>query len=1299
MKFIQYLVFLSPFFLSTFGQLRWQRKFEPAKLFQPNRQQFLNDASFAYDGWNEQFYFYKNKFEFVFLEKIRKKETDEKERKEELRWEIKKHPVSLLWKNAETSEIVPQQKTKTKYIYSTNKEIDNIPSYEKLLYKNLYEFVDMEVSLHPQRGIKYSLILYPGAKISDIQYTYSLPFSLTPEGNIRVKTFFGDLVEHKPMAYYKNNPAKKIPCEFILQGNFISFKLGLSEITEPVVIDPWVATPSLPYLHKVWEVETDLQGNVFAYGGDNNLRLLKYDNAGTLLWNYNTGWDSANTWMGGFIVNPQTGESYITGGTEAVLRKITPAGNVVYSTGSGIPLLETYEFWTLAFTCDLSELVIGGTQLTFSFTGQSFTGNIFQMNMNSGSIINNFTVTGTFTPSFGPLKVQEVSSICNSWTDKNTYYFLTIDSLGAFNTATGNKLFWISHGRNFDYYFPGYGIDGNKQPVSLIAAGHTGFYVSYANEVEKRDFATGNLLASATIPNGFLETLTFNTKTPHNGGIDVDSCENVYVGSINQLVKYDQNLNQLGTFPVNFSIYDVDVAINGEVAVGGSNTNTGTAYVALVNANACNQIPYNCIPFQVEILGPDTLCTGDSAWYYAQVTPQGGNYAYDWQLVSGNGTLVSPTNSDSVLLTSNSPNTLQLQVIATDLASNAKDTATKDIVFVPKPVASITGPTSVCGGSTQTYSSVNTADQYQWTVLSGNATIQGTNNQQNVSLQFGASGQVILQLVLTNANQCSDTAAVTINLSTLSSQIQGADSVCANATGVTFSANASGLNYQWTVLSGNATIQGANNQQSVSLDFGASGQVTLQLIVSNSSGCLDTLEKIITIISNLNSSILGANNICQGDTVVFVAQTSSQISNITWTISTGTILAQAGDSVQVYFPNAGQDSVIVYLESFGCKDTARKYLTVYPALNPQIIGQSVFCKGDTIKLFAQTAQGTSPSYLWTFLQGNGMIIGNNTSDSLVFIPSSTNNDTIEIMLTVTAGCSDSVKKILINEPAVILNLQANQPCYGDSLILKASVTPALQGNFAWYYDNAFTQPIVSGGNVFLQDSILIFAPTNQSSYQVFVQWTGTAGSSCPPVDTGITVTVNATPVIDSVVSQPSILDTLILPQTEMDFTAYIHTMPANSSEIFSYVWDFGDGNTDSLLQNSVKHIYPEAEGTYNVYLTVGNVDNPACYDTLFVGVVIIKDQYGLFIPNAFTPNGDGVNDLWLIQADGTEQVEISIYDRWGSLLYLSQNPNEGWNGKDQNGNPLSEGVYIYVVKVKFLNGKEVTRAGSVTLIR
>ncbi len=1290
-------------YFSSLGQLRWKKTFEPAKVFQPNKEQFSAKASFAYDGWNEHFYFLNDRFEFVFLEKIREKEFDEKEQKEELRWEIKKHPVTLRWLNAKTTGIIPEKKTNIKYAYSTNKEIGNIPSYKKLLYKNLYSFIDMEVALHPKTGIKYSLILFPGAKVSDIRYEYSESFSLTPEGNLRIKSFFGDIIEHKPVAYYKNNPAKKIPCKFVLEGNSIGFQLGISEIKEPVVIDPWVATPSLPYFHRVWEVETDLQGNVFAYGGDNNLRLLKYDNTGNLLWNYNTGWDTSNSWMGGFIVNPQTGESYITGGTESVLRKISPTGNVVFSQASGTPLIETYEFWTLAFACDLSELMLGGTQLSFSFTGQSITGNIFKMDMNSGSVITNTKISGNFTPGFGLPDAQEVSSICNSWTDKNTYYFLTIDSLGAFNSTTGNKLFWVSHGRDFDYYFPGYGIDGTKQPVSLIAAGYSGFYVSYADQVEKRDFTTGGLLASAPIPNGFLETLTNPffppTKTPHNGGIDVDSCENVYVGSINQLVKYDANLNQTGTFPVNFAIYDVDVAINGEVAVGGSNTNTNTAYVGLVNANACNQIPYNClVQITANILGPDTLCTGDSAWYYAEVTPPGGTYTYDWQIIAGSGNLTPPANTDSVLLSSNTAGTLTLQLIATDPATNATDTATKDIVFIAKPSANISGPTTLCGGTTQTYSSQNTADQYQWTVLNGNATIQGANNQQNVSVQFGTSGQVTLQLVLTNANQCSDTATISISLSTLSSQITGPDSVCANASGVTFSANASGLTYQWTILNGNATIQGANNQQNVTLDFGASGQVTLELQVSNSAGCQDTLTKTITIISNINSSILGDVNFCQGDTVLFIAQANTGIASVTWNVSTGNILTQSGDSVFVTFPNPGTDSIFAYIQSYGCQDTAKLNLTIFPALNPQITGQNVFCSGDTIKLYAQTTSGTSPSYSWQFLQGNGNIIGNTTSDSLVFIPTSTNNDTLEVMLTVTDGCTDSVTKILLREPNISVNLTANRPCFGDSLIIKALVSPTLQGTFSWYYDSTFTQPVQSGGNIIIQDSVLIFAPANQSAYSIFVQWQAT-GSSCPPASANIQVNPDALPVIDSASTQPPVTDTLILPQTEMDFTAYTHALPSGASAVFSYVWDFGDGHSDSLLQNSVKHIYPETEGSYNVYLTVRNTNNPACYDTLFVGVVVIKDQYSLFIPNAFTPNGDGVNDLWKIRADGIKQVEIGIYDRWGNLLYLSQNPNEGWDGKDQNGNALAEGVYVYVVKVEFLNGKEITRAGSVTLIR
>ena len=88
----------------------------------------------------------------------------------------------------------------------------------------------------------------------------------------------------------------------------------------------------------------------------------------------------------------------------------------------------------------------------------------------------------------------------------------------------------------------------------------------------------------------------------------------------------------------------------------------------------------------------------------------------------------------------------------------------------------------------------------------------------------------------------------------------------------------------------------------------------------------------------------------------------------------------------------------------------------------------------------------------------------------------------------------------------------------------------------------------------------------------------------------------------------------------------------------------------------------------------------------------------MYIPTAFTPNGDNLNDVFEIVAFNIQDFNILIFDRWGKLLYESSDPNFQWDGTF-DGNPVSEGVYTFVVDATSLDGTRERRAGTVTIYR
>jgi len=147
-------------------------------------------------------------------------------------------------------------------------------------------------------------------------------------------------------------------------------------------------------------------------------------------------------------------------------------------------------------------------------------------------------------------------------------------------------------------------------------------------------------------------------------------------------------------------------------------------------------------------------------------------------------------------------------------------------------------------------------------------------------------------------------------------------------------------------------------------------------------------------------------------------------------------------------------------------------------------------------------------------------------------------------------------------------------------------------------------------------------------------------------------------------------------------------------DIASWQWDLGDGGT-STLQNPV-HEYADS-GSYPVILYVENIYG--CKDTI-VQIVRIDPVFVMFIPNVFTPDGDGLNEGFYPTGYGytDEDYQFYIFDRWGEQLFESHRPEQPWYG-DYKGTIVQEGVYVYKVHVKDVHGEEHDYTGKVTIIK
>jgi gliding motility-associated-like protein len=141
-----------------------------------------------------------------------------------------------------------------------------------------------------------------------------------------------------------------------------------------------------------------------------------------------------------------------------------------------------------------------------------------------------------------------------------------------------------------------------------------------------------------------------------------------------------------------------------------------------------------------------------------------------------------------------------------------------------------------------------------------------------------------------------------------------------------------------------------------------------------------------------------------------------------------------------------------------------------------------------------------------------------------------------------------------------------------------------------------------------------------------------------------------------------------------------------------FYWNFGDGDTSTVY--SPTHLYPDV-GVYDVQLVT--IDLRGCVDTTLVPIEI-KPTSNIYIPNAFTPNGDTRNDYFKVYSYNVVSMEVQIYDRWGIKIVEWKDPLGFWDGK-VNGSPAQSDTYVYRVSTIDVNDMKEVHVGHVSLVR
>lgn len=487
--------------------------------------------------------------------------------------------------------------------------------------------------------------------------------------------------------------------------------------------------------------------------------------------------------------------------------------------------------------------------------------------------------------------------------------------------------------------------------------------------------------------------------------------------------------------------------------------------------------------------------------------------------------------------------------------------------------------------------------------------------------------------------------------------------------------------YEWDYDQGERDNESA---ASFSRSFENEGQDVdlrdIRLMVSNSFGCRDTLDKQIQVFPRVEALFDSIPDDCSPHGVT-VRNESRGATNITWSFSEGT---QAGSQQAfVEFNNSSSSNRqewvrLVARNAQGCTDTLLRYFNVLanPVADFTLTPRSQKYPNATVAVNNQTV-GTW-NYLWDFGDGSAKKAARDTSHTY-----DTWGDYLVKLVASAASCADSTTRLLsIDPPAPTANFSGGgQGCRPLTVQFQDQSQYAV--SHAWDFGDGGSSPSTNPSYTYYQ----------AGTFDVSLRVIGPDGSqSTYTIPSAVTVHENASAYF-----------------TYTPTTAFAREDPVDflnlSTEATRFEWDFGDGQ--SSTERDPTHYY-EAAGIYDVTLIADN--QFGCADTFnILQALNITDGGFIELPNAFTPNPNGANggkydpegldnDVFFAFNKDVEEFRMEIFTRWGEKIFESDDIEIGWDGYS-NGVLCQQEVYVYKVFARFSDGRTVEKIGDVTLLR
>lgn len=733
----------------------------------------------------------------------------------------------------------------------------------------------------------------------------------------------------------------------------------------------------------------------------------------------------------------------------------------------------------------------------------------------------------------------------------------------------------------------------------------------------------------------------------------------------------------IGCAPLNVTFTDQSTNVTGVSTVNRTWTmgNAGT----VSNNNPTTSYTFGVGNYDIKLVVTDVIGCKDSLLkpvYIEARKPHAAFAANDTSACIGQGIIFSNNSTSSTPVNSEwsfgdntsstqgqpthaytQPGTYTVRLIVTD-ASGCKDTMVRtSYISVTKPDAAFTmsDTQAICPPLIVNFTNASTAaTSYQWAFGDNNGSVvpSPTNS-------YTTSGQFTVQLVATDVQGCKDTAYGQVKVLGYAGALSYSPLAGCAPLAVNFTANLTNVpTIIWDFSDGyTAPVSGSNT---TTHHYETPGAYVPKLIISDGQGCLNSSLGLDTIKVDGVIASFTTGPVCISTPTAFQDNSTlffSPASSWQWTFANGQ--TSNGPQPTYTYNSTGTFPVtLVVTNANGCKDTVTQNVTVNPLPVVTASADTVICLGDQ----AQLSAGGGVSYSWS----PAASLNNAGSATPIANPQATT--TYTVVGTDAKGCK--------NADQVIVGLQTKTTsdvgpdtavCWGSSVQLFASGAHQYQWSPAATVDDpAAASPFVN--------------PTETTTYTVVAK-----EGSCQPDTNKVRVAVHPKPNVNAGADQTVVAGGSVM-------------LNATGTNTNYYAWS----PTETLSCETCSNPTATPLSTTAYVVIASNVYK--CTDSDTVVVRIICDQSQVFVPNTFTPNGDGQNDRFYPHGNGIDRVKsFRVYNRWGQLVFEKANfqvndRSAGWDGMF-NGQQAGADVYVYVMEAVCENGEPINWKGDVALIR